>query len=220
MDFLLLQINDTLFPIGNYTHSFGLESYIQLKRISTKQEAKDYLKAYLNTQILYTDLLAIKLIYNTDSLQEILLLEETINAANSASELRNAMQKLGKRFIKTINAMKLEKQELFQTYTQTSSLHLYVVAFGVFAKAYSLHYQHCIRQYLYAQASHTLTNCVKLIPLAQSCGQEILASLHNELNLILEKLEKLERKDFCSVAIHHEIKAMQHEHLYSRLYMS
>ncbi|RDU72680.1 urease accessory protein UreF [Helicobacter aurati] len=220
MDFLLLQINDALFPIGSYTHSFGLESYVQLERITTKQEVQDYLKAYLNTQILYTDLLAIKLIHEIDSLQEILILEETIHAASAANELRNANRKLGARFVKTINAMQLERKELFEQYIQTSQLHIYVVAYGVFCKAYTLNYQHCIQQYLYAQASNTLTNCVKLIPLAQSCGQEILASLHNEFIAISKKLENLQRRDFCNVAIHYEIKAMQHENLYSRLYMS
>lgn len=27
--FLLLQVNDALFPIGGYSHSYGLETYIQ-----------------------------------------------------------------------------------------------------------------------------------------------------------------------------------------------
>ncbi|MDU7968180.1 MAG: urease accessory protein UreF, partial [Paeniclostridium sordellii] len=27
--FILLQINDALFPIGAYSHSYGLETYIQ-----------------------------------------------------------------------------------------------------------------------------------------------------------------------------------------------
>ena len=57
LNFLLLQINDTLFPIGSYTHSFGLESYVQLGKIKNKYDARDYLKAYLHTQMLYTDLL-------------------------------------------------------------------------------------------------------------------------------------------------------------------
>lgn len=220
MDFLLLQINDALFPIGSYTHSFGLESYVQLGRVKTKQDVKDYLQAYLNTQILYTDLLAIKLIHKANCLEEILELESLIQAVSSASELRNAIQKLGARFIKTVHAMQLEKRELFEKYTQTSQFHIYVVAYGVFCRAYMLHYEHCIQQYLYAQASNVITNCVKLVPLAQSDGQEILASLHSEMVVICKKLEHLQKQDFCNVAIHHEIKAMQHECLYSRLYMS
>ena len=28
--FLLLQVNDALFPIGAYSHSYGLETYIQI----------------------------------------------------------------------------------------------------------------------------------------------------------------------------------------------
>ncbi len=27
--FILLQVNDALFPIGGYSHSYGLETYIQ-----------------------------------------------------------------------------------------------------------------------------------------------------------------------------------------------
>ncbi|MCX2716439.1 urease accessory protein UreF [Helicobacter sp. MIT 21-1697] len=220
MNFLLLQINDALFPIGNYTHSFGLESYVQSGRIKNKYDAKDYLKAYLHTQVLHTDLLAIKLIQQSHSLEEILEIESIIAAASVAKQVKSAIQKLGARFIKTIQAMKLQQNALFQSYTQASIHHIYAVAYGVFCTSYQLNEQECIQHYLYAQASHTLTNCVKLIPLAQSDGQEILASLHEEFFILCQKLTSLTKQDLCNSAIASDIKAMQHQYLHTRLYMS
>lgn len=220
MNFLLLQINDTLFPIGSYTHSFGLESYVQLGKIKNKYDARDYLKAYLHTQMLYTDLLAIKLIRKAHCLEEIFEIESIIAAATSAREVLNAIRKLGLRFIKTINAMKLEQKAFFTAYTQASKNPIYVVAYSVFCVAYGLNYQDSLCHYLYAQSSQALTNCVKLIPLAQSDGQEILASLHEEFNILCQKLECLKKQDLCNNAIANEIKAMQHQYLPTRLYMS
>lgn len=217
---MLLQINDTLFPIGSYTHSFGLESYVQLGKIKNKYDARDYLKAYLHTQMLYTDLLAIKLIRKAHCLEEIFEIESIIAAATSAREVLNAIRKLGLRFIKTINAMKLEQKAFFTAYTQASKNPIYVVAYSVFCVAYGLNYQDSLCHYLYAQSSQALTNCVKLIPLAQSDGQEILASLHEEFNILCQKLECLKKQDLCNNAIANEIKAMQHQYLPTRLYMS
>ena len=125
-----------------------------------------------------------------------------------------------KHFIKTIDAMKLKESALFQSYTQASVYHIYAVAYGVFCTSYQLNDEECIKQYLYAQASHTLTNCVKLIPLAQSDGQEILASLHEELHILYQELKNLTKQDLCNNAIASEIKAMQHQYLPTRLYMS
>ena len=116
--------------------------------------------------------------------------------------------------------MKLKESALFQLYTQASVHHIYAVAYGVFCTSYQLNDEECIKQYLYAQASHTLTNCVKLIPLAQSDGQEILASLHEELHILYQKLKNLTKQDLCNNAIASDIKAMQHQYLPTRLYMS
>ena len=35
--FLLLQVNDALFPIGAYSHSYGLETYIQKNLLSDRK---------------------------------------------------------------------------------------------------------------------------------------------------------------------------------------
>ena len=116
--------------------------------------------------------------------------------------------------------MKLEQKAFFRAYTQASKNPIYVVAYSVFCVAYGLNYQDSLCHYLYAQSSQSLTNCVKLIPLAQSDGQEILASLHQEFGIVCQKLEHLTKQDLCNNAIANEIKAMQHQYLPTRLYMS
>ena len=61
--FLLLQINDSLFPIGGYSHSYGLETYIQKGLVSDGSTARLYIENRLRCSLLYTDLLAVRLAY-------------------------------------------------------------------------------------------------------------------------------------------------------------
>ena len=59
-EFLLLQMNDSLFPIGGYSHSYGLETYIQ-KGLVGNAAAEEYIRRRLRYNFLYTDLLAARL---------------------------------------------------------------------------------------------------------------------------------------------------------------
>ena len=219
MNFLLLQINDSLFPIGGYTHSFGLESYVQLGTIKNQKDAREYLISYLHTQFLYTDMLGIKLALESKNVEKILELESFLYAASAAEESRNAMQKIGIRFIKTLQITQEGQKELFLNYAKMSNYFLYPICYGVFCKSHHFKPKDCIKHYIYTQISSTLTNCVKLIPLAQGEGQKILMSLHKEFDMAYTQLETLGEADFCAISPHQEIKAMQHENLYPRLYM-
>ena len=46
-DFLLFQINDAAFPIGTYTHSYGLETYIQNGIVNDSQTAGEFIRKKL-----------------------------------------------------------------------------------------------------------------------------------------------------------------------------
>lgn len=41
--FFLLQVNDALFPIGGYSHSQGLETYIQQGIVHDEETAAEYI---------------------------------------------------------------------------------------------------------------------------------------------------------------------------------
>ncbi|PAF43244.1 urease accessory protein UreF [Helicobacter sp. 11S02596-1] len=222
-DFLLLQINDALFPIGSYTHSFGLESFIQAQEVKDASSALSYLEANLYSPFLTTELLSLKLAYSyakQNDLNAIFEIEELVCVSTSPMELRLANQKLGNRFLKTINTLSLPTNDLFQSYLKASVFPTHSSAYGVFCACVGLELSPAISHYLYAQSSNMVTNCVKTIPLSQNDGQKILLALHATFEAIKKKLDTLDLAHLCVSSIHNDIKAMQHEVLYSRLYMS
>ena len=96
--FLLLQINDALFPIGGYSHSYGLETYIQKNIVYDIKTASDYIKNRLRYTICYTELLAARLAFEAakqQNLEKINELETIMNASIVPMELREAAKKLG-----------------------------------------------------------------------------------------------------------------------------
>ena len=105
-DFLLLQINDALFPIGGYSHSYGLETYIQKGIVWDADTAEKYIRQNIRTNLLYNELLLIRLAWeyaSEDNLEAILELEEIAEASRSQKEIREASRKLGSRFFKNHN---------------------------------------------------------------------------------------------------------------------
>lgn len=224
--FILLQINDALFPIGAYSHSYGLETYIQKNIIKDIDTVFKYLKCNLKTTILYTELLSISLAYDyakDNKLNEIIRLEEIINASKIPSEIRLASQKLGSRFIKTLEAIEIStKGQIFNDYIKASKeiQPTHSVAYGVFCSAVGIEKIKAIEGFLYSYTSSTITTCVKSIPLSQTHGQRLLYKSYEIFEEILSILPSLTLKDLCISTPGFDIRCMQHETLYSRLYMS
>lgn len=224
--FLLLQVNDALFPIGAYSHSYGLETYIQKNQVKTVDETWEFLVSRLLFGFCYNEFLSAKLAYEyaakgrVDRISE---LEDMLEAARVPREIREAGRKLGSRFIKTMKNMELPfASPVFQQYVEArkkkSTTH--AVVYGTFCAAVGIDYEAAMEHFLYAQASSMVTNCVKTIPLSQTDGQQLLYRCHGLFHDILQRLEGLGEEDLCQSVPGFDIRCMQHEGLYSRIYMS
>ena len=66
----------------------------------------------------------------------------------------------------------------------------------------------------------TVTNCVKSIPLSQTQGQQLLCKCYDTFDEVISKLDELTIDDLCLSTPGFDIRCMQHENIYSRLYMS
>lgn len=228
--FFLLQVNDALFPIGGYSHSQGLETYIQKGIVHDEKTAAEYICKKLKLNLAYTDLLGVRLAYEyalREDVEALDTLEEILGASRIPMEQREASRKMGSRFTKTIQKLPqeeipMEKREIFEKYLKARERKpvSHCCAYGVFCAALGIPEEETLYHYLYAQTSAMVTNCVKTIPLSQTAGQKLLCGCYEEFEKILSHITDCTEDDLCLSAPGFDVRGIQHEKLYSRLYMS
>ena len=201
--FYLLQVNDALFPIGGYSHSQGLETYIQRGIVHNADTAREYITHKIKWNLAYTELL---------------------EASRIPMEQREAARKMGSRFAKTIEKLGLSISEtgIFREYldARKGKAVNHCSIYGVFCAEMQIPLEEALTHYLYAQTSAIVTNCVKTIPLSQTSGQQLLSGCYGEFDEILKDVMNRSEEDLCLSAPGFDIRGIQHEKLYSRLYMS
>ena len=223
---ILLQVNDALFPIGGYAHSWGLETYIQKGLVRTAADAGQFIRKRLLYSFCYGELLAVRLAWeyaaagDVDKLGD---LEDTLEASRTPREVREAALKMGSRFVKTVLQLALPYERgTFVRYTaaRRGKGVSHQVAYGAFCSSLGIAKEAAVEHYLYAQTSALVTCCVKSVPLSQSAGQRLLCSLHAVFPQVLDQVEAAGEADLCRSTPGFDIRCMQHEGLYSRIYMS
>jgi len=223
--FTLLQVADSIFPIGAYTQSNGLETYVQNGIVKDGKTAKEYLHNMLSYGIKYTDVLALKLAYEytvQKDISKLMELDEMLYALKAPCEIKEGSSKMCGRFLKV--SEKFSEKQMLLKYTRLikegKCIGQHSIVFGMFCAEYGIDKMESISAYLYNSASCIVNNCAKLIPLGQMEGQLILFESRELLKNIAQEIQDLSIEDLGRCTIGFDIKAMQHENLYSRLYMS
>lgn len=222
----LLQINDSMFPIGGFTQSYGLESYVSQGIVKDTSSAKIYAENMLRYNIHYNDSAFLQMTWELldekKSASHFTKLDELITALKAPFEIRTASRKLAIRFLKLTQELSPVKRcSNYLTKIQKGDLHgHYPVAFAMYAHASGVTLKDALTAFYYNTLNGIVTNCAKLVPIGQGDAQKILFDLQALIRELVNKQETLDRSLVGVCCIGQEIRCMQHEKQYSRLYIS
>jgi urease accessory protein len=221
----LLQLTDPTLPIGGFSHSAGLETYVQQGIVKDAATAKEFIIGMLEQNLQHTDAAFVSLSYDAcinNDVNKILELDDECTAVKLPKEMREASKKLGTRLIKIFQP--LVESVIANRYKEAIILQQatghYCIAFGVYSHALNISKPDALSGFYYNAVVGMVTNSVKLIPLGQQDGQKLLFSLQPIINQLVQKslTPNVDLIGLCCSGF--DVRSMQHEQLYSRLYMS
>lgn len=221
----ILHMADPTLPIGGFSHSNGLETYVQQGIVKDVHSVHLFAKHMLQYNYKYNDGLFVRFAHEAAtkrSMHAVLTLDQKCTAVKSPRETREGGQKLGARFLKLY--LNLIEDPLLQSYynllQNKEAPGQYPIAYGLVSALLDIPLPQALGSFYYNAAISMVTNAVKLVPLGQLDGQKIIYDLLPILDEAVQETLDLgeEMLGVCNPGF--DIKCMQHERLYSRLYMS
>ena len=198
------------FPVGAFAYSHGLETAIQSGAIATADALQEWLVDVLEHGSGRNDCILLRAAYScatNDALEQV---NQTAIAVSASAErvLETALQ--GDAFGKTTAALG-DMDEVTACYP---------VAVGYAASRQELDVDLTAALYLHAFASNLVSAAVRAVPLGQTEGQRVLASLLPLCHQIAQDTQGATLDDLSSTAFLSDIAAMQHETLQPRIFRS
>lgn len=217
----LLQISDTAFPTGSFSHSMGLESFAEAGELESAEDLKSLVKLYLRS-LTTSDCVALRASCGAE-FEKLLRIDRLLSATKPTRELRTASSSTGKRFLVSVSALGVEDAVLGEftaaVKVGTSPGNL-AVGYGVAAPALGLYLEDVLPAYLYASAASLVAAGQKLIPLGGSAAQRVLFDLWEEIARAAEKSREVAPEEMYAFSPTIDLHSMLHERQRVRLYMS
>lgn len=221
----LLQIHDSAFPIGSYTQSYGMETYIQEDILRTKEHLIEFCSTFLQQNLVYGDAILMQEAHaaarNRNSAR-LLELEQLCGAIKLAKESREASVNLGRQFIRTIAP--LTEDPFFDEWqTRIKSNEIkghYAISYGIYCAVSEMAVHHSVLAYLFASVNGLIQNAVRAVPFGQNTGVQAMHQLSEEVVQAANLVATLTEADLRNNALGIELASMKHEFLFSRLFIS
>ena len=217
----LIWLASPALPVGGFSYSEGLETAVERAGVTTEALAGDWLRDQLHLSLARGDLAVIAQAipaWRSGDVARILELNDWVLQTRETSEMRAQAEQMGRSLLDWLRNHDGANAQHIAACAQMQPT--YPVAFALAASQTAAGVRDCLLAYAFGWAENMMQAALKSVPLGQSAGQRMLASLASDIPAAVEAAILLpdgERQAFSPMLA---ILSSQHETQYSRLFRS
>lgn len=221
----LLQLASPTLPVGAYSYSDGLETLVEKAVINNSKSLKHWLEQELSYGAIRLEAAVMIRAYRSaenHNFDDLGYWNAWLTAAKETAELRAQSLQMGNSLMRLLLDLKhpTSATSLQELATAAGSPCNYAIAFGIAAATWQIDITSATLGYLHSWASNLIGAGVKLIPLGQTAGQQLLLEINSNITVATPKILTLEDDDLSSCGWGLALASMAHETQYTRLFRS
>ncbi|TVQ43623.1 MAG: urease accessory protein UreF [Gloeocapsa sp. DLM2.Bin57] len=213
----LLQLASPVIPIGAYSYSEGLENLVEKQIITNQKQLQSWLANELNYGSISIETAIMLRAYNSylnQNYPKIIYWNNWLTAARETAELREQSWQMGASLLQLLLDLNLP---INLTIAGDCN---YAIAYAIGAAIWDISKLDATKAYLHSWTTNLITAGVKLIPLGQTQGQQILHSLHPIIELNSTRIINLKDEELFTCNWGLSLASMAHQTQYTRLFRS
>ncbi len=216
----ILQLASPALPVGAYSYSEGLETLVENGAIANQKSLKHWLSAELCYGAIRLEaavMVRAEQSAKMDDMETLRRWNLWLSAARETQELRASSWQMGRSLMQLLGKIQPEILPLVNIVGNPCN---YAIAFGVAIAFWQIHIQAALLAYLHSWASNLITAGIKLIPLGQTAGQQLLLELQPLISAAALEILNLKDDELSCCSWGLSLASMQHETQYTRLFRS
>jgi urease accessory protein len=213
----LLQLVSPTLPVGAYTYSEGLETLSQLELL-TATSLEDWLRQELRYGAIQVEAAILIRSHHAAvqvDIDQLNYWNQWLSALRETEEMRQQSWQMGQALWRLLRDL-----QPASGFAACQPPYNFAIAFAIAAATFEIEAKPAVLGYLQSWAANLINAAVRLVPLGQTQGQQILLNLAPVLADTAEAILHLsdEQLECCSWGV--SLASMNHETLYSRLFRS
>lgn len=224
----LLQLTSPALPVGAYGYSEGLEALVEANVVHNSQSLGHWLTQELRYGAIRVEAAVMIRAYRSVLAGDLAALHywnAWASAGRETEELRQQSWQMGRSLIRLLTDLNPAEQtgliaSLQDLATAVGTPCNYAIAFGIAAGYWQIDPLAAIQGYLHSWLTNLITAGIKLIPLGQTVGQQLILDSYPLILQTAEEVFTLEDDSLSCCSWGLALASMAHETQYTRLFRS
>ena len=216
----LLQLASPAMPVGAYSYSEGIETLVDTGAIASSQSLKHWLLQELKYGAIRIEAAVMVRAYKAAAISDVAALvywNQWLSALRETEELRQQSWQMGRSLMRLLLELQPQLADVIDAVGNPCN---FAISFGIAAAHWNINLSDAILGYLHSWATNLITAGIKLIPLGQTAGQQLLLELHTNIINATEEILTLEDDNLSNCGWGLSLASMAHETQYTRLFRS